>query len=46
MSLTLTKWTLDDYHRMVASGVLDDRPVELLRGEIVEMSPEGKPTPT
>ena len=42
MSVTLTKWTLDDYHRMVASGVLDDRPVELLRGEIVEMSPEGE----
>ena len=42
MSLTRTKWTLDDYHRMVASGVLDDRPVELLRGEIVEMSPEGE----
>ena len=36
----LAKWTLEDYHRMVASGVLDDRPVELLRGEIVEMSPE------
>ena len=28
---------------MVASGVLDDRPVELLRGEIVEMAPEGEP---
>ena len=42
MSVTLTKWTLDDYHRMVASGVLDDRPVELLRGEIVEMSPEAE----
>ena len=40
MNVTLAKWTLDDYHRMVASGVLDDRPVELLRGAIVEMSPE------
>ena len=40
MSVTLAKWTLDDYHRMVASGMLDERPVELLRGEIVEMSPE------
>ena len=40
MSVTLAKWTLDHYHRMVAGGVLDDRPVELLRGEIVEMSPE------
>ena len=40
VSVTLVKWTLDDYHRMVASGLLDDRPVELLRGEIIEMSPE------
>lgn len=40
VSVTLAKWTLEDYHRMVASGMLDDRPVELLRGEIVEMSPE------
>ncbi|MGV0025944.1 Uma2 family endonuclease [Phormidesmis priestleyi] len=43
MSLILAKWTLDDYHRMVASGVLDDRQVELLHGEIVEMPPEGEP---
>lgn len=40
VSVTLDRWTLDDYHRMVASGVLDDRPVELLWGEIVEVSPE------
>lgn len=40
VSVTLAKWTLEDYHRMVASGMLDDRPVELLSGEIVEMSPE------
>ncbi|KAM3098028.1 Uma2 family endonuclease [Phormidesmis sp. 146-12] len=43
MSVILAKWTLDDYHRMVASGVLDDRQVELLHGEIVEMPPEGEP---
>jgi Uma2 family endonuclease len=40
MTLTLAKWTLDEYHQMVESGVLDDRHVELLQGEIVEMSPE------
>lgn len=31
---TLAKWTVDDYHRMIASGILDDRRVELLAGEI------------
>jgi len=40
MTLTLAKWTLNEYHQMIASGILDDRHVELLRGEIVEMSPE------
>ena len=37
------KWTLEDYHRMIESGVLDNKQVELLRGEIVEMAPEGEP---
>jgi len=40
MTLTLAKWTLDEYHQMSESGILDDRHVELLRGDIVEMSPE------
>ena len=42
MSVALAKWTLDDYHRMIQSGLLDGRSVELLHGEIVEMSPEGE----
>lgn len=37
---TLAKWSVDDYHRMVEAGILRDRRVELLAGEIVEMSPE------
>lgn len=37
------KWTIEDYHRMIDAGILDDRHVELLNGEIVEMSPEGIP---
>lgn len=41
MTLTTAKWTVDDYHRMVDAGILDDRQVELLNGEIIEMSPEG-----
>lgn len=43
MSVTTAKWTLDDYHRMIDAGILDDRRVELLKGEIVEMSPSGSP---
>lgn len=37
---TLAKWSVDDYHRMVKAGILRDRRVELLVGEIIEMSPE------
>jgi Uma2 family endonuclease len=38
---TLAKWTVEDYHRLIDTGILDQRPVELLQGEIVEMAPEG-----
>ncbi len=41
MTTVTAKWTLDEYHRLVNSGFLATRQVELLRGEIVEMSPEG-----
>ena len=42
--LLLKRWTVDDYHRMLASGILapDDR-VELLDGQIVEMAPQDPP---
>ncbi|MBE9053147.1 Uma2 family endonuclease [Nostocales cyanobacterium LEGE 11386] len=43
MTLTTVKWSIDDYHRMIAAGILAERQVELLNGEIVEMSPEGEP---
>ncbi|NJO75612.1 MAG: Uma2 family endonuclease [Leptolyngbyaceae cyanobacterium RM1_406_9] len=42
-TVVTAKWTLDDYHRMIEAGILCDRRVELLDGEIVEMSPEGTP---
>jgi len=42
-TLTTFKWTLNDYHRMIDAGILDDCRVELLKGEIVEMAPEGTP---
>ena len=38
---TLAKWSVEDYHHMIESGVLNNRSVELLEGEIIEMSPEG-----
>ncbi len=43
MTFIAAKWTIDEYHRMVAAGILCDRKVELLRGEIVEMPPEREP---
>ncbi len=42
MTVTTAKWSLADYHRMIQAGILDDRRVELLQGEIIEMSPEGE----
>ena len=42
MTLTLAKWTIDEYHLMIEAGLLDNRRVELIKGEIVEMSPEGE----
>ena len=40
MSVIVAKWTIEEYHRMIEAGILSDRQVELLKGEIVEMSPE------
>jgi Uma2 family endonuclease len=37
---TLAKWSVSDYHEMIAAGILRDRQVELLAGDIIEMSPE------
>jgi Uma2 family endonuclease len=41
MSITTAKWTIEQYHELVNTGVLADRQVELLAGNIVEMAPEG-----
>jgi Uma2 family endonuclease len=43
MSITIAKWTIEQYHELVVTGILDDRRVELLEGDIVEMPPEGMP---
>ena len=41
---TLAKWSVDDYHRMIEAKILtsDDR-VELLEGQILQMSPQQPP---
>lgn len=41
MTLTTAKWSLDDYHQMITSGLLDGRSLELINGEIIQMAPEG-----
>ena len=42
-ALVTAKWSIEDYHQMIKSGILEHRHVELLNGEIVEMPPEGEP---
>jgi len=42
MSVITAKWTIEEYHRMIEVGLLDTRRVELLKGEILEMAPEGE----
>jgi Uma2 family endonuclease len=36
----LYKWTVEDYHQIIESGVLEGKSVELLQGEIIAVSPE------
>jgi Uma2 family endonuclease len=44
LNLALKRWSVDDYHRMIAAGILtpSDR-VELLDGQIIEMVPQDPP---
>lgn len=39
---TLAKWSLRDYHQMIEAGILRERHVELLQGDITETPPEGE----
>ena len=43
MSITIAKWTIEQYHQLVNAGMLIDRRVELLEGNIIEIAPEGMP---
>ena len=43
VELLRRKFTVEQYHQMVEAGILtEDDQVELIRGEIVEMSPVGR----
>jgi Uma2 family endonuclease len=37
------RWTRDQYYQIAATGLFEGRRVELIRGEIVEMSPQKSP---
>jgi Uma2 family endonuclease len=39
--VTLAKWAIADYHKMIEAGILGDRNIQLIDGELIEMSPEG-----
>ncbi|MDJ0634106.1 MAG: Uma2 family endonuclease [Xenococcaceae cyanobacterium MO_188.B29] len=39
--VNLAKWSIVDYHKMIEAGILRDRNIQLIDGELVEMSPEG-----
>lgn len=41
MTVTTYKWSIEEWHKLVESGVLEGKPVEFLEGEIINMSPEG-----
>ena len=38
---SVVEWSVEDYHKMIDAGILSDRHVELISGEILQMSPEG-----
>ena len=41
MTTTTYKWSIEEWHELVDSGLLEGKPVEFLEGEIIEVSPEG-----
>jgi Uma2 family endonuclease len=43
MTNSTYQWAIDRYHQAVEAGVFDNQAVELLKGELVLMSPEGTP---
>lgn len=42
LELTYHEWTVSDYHKLAEIGLLSEKRVELISGEIIDMSPVGK----
>ena len=38
---SLAKWSIEDYHRLIAASILPGDNIELLEGDIINLSPEG-----
>lgn len=38
--VAIAKWSIAEYHKMIATGILRDRRIQLIDGELIEMSPE------
>ncbi len=45
-AVKVRRWTCDEYHKMAELGFFDGKRVELIEGEIIEMSPMNKPHAT
>jgi hypothetical protein len=43
MTFTVAKWTINEYHQMIEAGLLENRRVELLRGEMLKCHRKEKP---
>jgi Uma2 family endonuclease len=41
MTLSTYKWSIEEWHELVDSGLLEGKAVEFLEGKIIEVSPEG-----
>ena len=41
MAITTYKWSIEEWHELVDLGAVAGKPVELLNGEIIKVSPEG-----
>ena len=37
------QWTRDEYYKMAEAGLFDGKHVELIEGQVIEMSPMGSP---
>lgn len=43
MTLTTYKWTVSQFHRAIEAGIFEDQAIELLRGNLIVMTPEREP---